>query len=233
LVDVQSHRRDDTAPGPAAVTYLRDTLGARRVFVVNDGGANAGVADAVRDGLGPDLLAGSETVAPDQQDFTATVDAVFDVGADAVYFGGGYEAAGHLVSALRATGFEGDFMMPESVNEARLTLKAGAANAQGAFLTCHCALVGASPDFVSAFRAATDGADPPAYAPEVYDATNIVLSGIESGVAGRAEMIGYVRSYAGEGISRPIAFDDNGQIVGNPSYIYEVSNGEAVFLIPG
>ena len=88
----------------------RTTLGAKKVFVVDDASEyGKGIADGVAEDLG-DLVVDTDTVQLKQTDFSATVTKVKASGADALFYGGYYAEAGLLVKQLRAGGWEGTFV---------------------------------------------------------------------------------------------------------------------------
>src|SRR5262249_15636870 len=95
---------------PAAAKYIKDTLGAKKVCVVDDASDyGAGIAEGVNTGLGP-LVVDTDTVQQKQTDFSATVTKVKSSGADTLFYGGYYPEAGLLVKQLRAGGWNGYFV---------------------------------------------------------------------------------------------------------------------------
>lgn len=219
---------DDRAQGPAAAKYLTDTVGAGAVAVVDDGGAyGKPIAKAVATGLGS-ALASTATIAGGPDGLSTVVSAITGSGADAVYFAGRPTTGGRLLAALRAAGYQGTFLAAEALNTPRLLGTAGKDAAQGAMFSCSCAPPDISAQFLAGYKAAAGGADPPAYAPEAYDATRIFLKGLAAGARERPAMAAYVRAFSGEGISKQIAFDANGNIVGTPTYFYRIDSGRPV-----
>ena len=101
----------DEPQGAAAANYIKDTLKAKKVFVVDD-------ASGVRQVPGREGRAGSwrsgrraPTLSRQKQtDFGPTVTKVKASGADALWFGGYYAEAGLLAKQLRAGGWKGTFL---------------------------------------------------------------------------------------------------------------------------
>jgi len=90
----------DAVQGQAAADYLYNTLGARRLAVMHDGGAyGQGLADVVRQeftDLGGEVVA-YEGITVGEADYSATLSAVAAQDPDALYFGG-YVAEGVVLA---------------------------------------------------------------------------------------------------------------------------------------
>ena len=56
-------------------------------------------------------MVGTDSIDPKATDYSATVTKVKDSGADAVFFGGYYEAAGRLAKQLADAGVDGDLRL--------------------------------------------------------------------------------------------------------------------------
>jgi branched-chain amino acid transport system substrate-binding protein len=192
---------DDQAD--AAARYLKG----RKTFVVGDETTfGADVADRIAKEVS---LAGRVKVASDRKDFTAVAEQVAGSGADAVYFAGIGDDGGLFVKALRAvdkkiTIVGGDRLIASSFFDG-----AGDADA-GVVATCPCVptAVGVA-HFDSEFQARY-GTGPGFYAPEAYDATQILLSGIRAGRTSREDLLDWVDGYDADGISRHLHFAANG-----------------------
>jgi branched-chain amino acid transport system substrate-binding protein len=126
------------------------------------------------------------------------------------------------LSRLKQSGFTGRFLMAEAFAAPRMLTTISKAAAAGAEIMCTCAPATGDQAFADAYRAKF-GVDPIAFAPETYDATWILLKGISAGNVTREDLANYVRSYSGVGITKPIAFDDNGDVRGQPSYVYKLN----------
>ena len=107
---------------------------------------------------------------------------------------------------------------------------AGAANAEGAILTCPC-VPGekAGGTFAADYKTAT-GRDPGTYSAEAFDAANILLAGIKAGNTTRAKLETFVDGYTGQGVTTKFKFQENGEI--DPASVaiwaYKVEGGKIV-----
>jgi branched-chain amino acid transport system substrate-binding protein len=214
---------NDSAQGAADAKYIQDTAKASKVYVIDDGSDyGKGLASYVNKGLGS-AVTGTDTVQTGQTDFSATVAKVTGSGADAVFYGGYYAEAGLLVKQLRQAGYKGLFMSGDGSEDPAFVKAAGAEAANGAILS---APAGPAPaDFNTKYKA-VNGTDSGLYSSQSYDATNIILAGVEAGKTSHQDLNDFIGSYTGDGVSGPIAFDSNGDIKTSTIYAYKVENGK-------
>jgi branched-chain amino acid transport system substrate-binding protein len=205
---------NDDAQGQADAMYLTEKAGASKVFVIDDGqDYSKGLAGTVQEALG-DALVDSDQISVGQTDMSAAVTKVKASGADAVFYGGYYTEAGLLAKALRQGGFEGTFMSGDGSEDPNFVKVAGADAANDAVLS---APAGPPPaDFGASGL----------YATQSYDATNIFLAALEDGASTPEEINDFIGSYTADGVSGPIAFDENGDIVESKIYAYFVKDGK-------
>jgi branched-chain amino acid transport system substrate-binding protein len=205
---------NDDAQGKADAAYLTGDAGATKVYVVDDGqDYSKGLAGTVKEALGGSL-ADSDQISVGQTDMSAVVTKVKASGADAVFYGGYYTEAGLLAKALRQGGFKGTFMSGDGSEDPNFVKVAGADAAEGAVLS---APAGPPP---------ADFAASGLYATQSYDATNIFLAALDDGASTAEEINTFIGGYTGDGVSGPIAFDENGDIKESKIYAYFVKNGE-------
>lgn len=219
---------NDATQGPAAAAYIQDTVGAESVFVIDDASEyGAGLAGIVKENLG-DAVSGEDTIQVGQTDFAATVTAVNDSEADAVFFGGYYAEAALLVRQLRSSNFEGTFVVADGVKDPGFI--DGARNAaQGTVITCPC-IPGDDPtvkEFADAYEAEF-GELPGTYAAEAYDAASIFLDGIAAGNGTREDMLAFINDYDEAGVTKQLSFDEAGEPAEVKVYAYKVEGGEIV-----
>jgi branched-chain amino acid transport system substrate-binding protein len=148
---------DESHQGPADANYLVKTLGNKSVAVLDDNSTyGAGLASAF---AGQVTKAGGSIAVtgkldPNGEDYVTSVNKVTSSHADAVFFGGYYDAAGRLIHQLKAAGFTGTFMSGDGSEDAAFISAAGGATyADGAYLSCPCADETSNPSaqsFVSA-----------------------------------------------------------------------------------
>ena len=214
---------NDEAQGEADASYLTDTVGAKKVFVIDDGqDYSVGLADVVADGLG-DSLADRDQIQVGQVDMSAVVTTVKSSGADAVFYGGYYTEAGLLVKQLRQDGFKGTFMSGDGSEDPAFVEAAGPEAAEGAILSAPAAPAPA--DFNDKYKE-LNGTDSGLYSTQAYDAANIFLAALEDGASTPEEVNDFIGSYSGDGVSGPIEFDENGDITSSTIYAYFVKDGK-------
>ncbi|MDO7869396.1 branched-chain amino acid ABC transporter substrate-binding protein [Nocardioides jiangxiensis] len=200
--------------GKAGVSYLTGTIGAKKVFVVDDGqDYSKGLAATVKKALGSNMV-DSDQISVGDTNMSAVVQAVKASGADAVYYAGYYTEAGLLVKQLRQGGFKGTYMSGDGSEDPHFVQVAGPQAAEGAILT---APAGPAPKSFDATGL---------YATQAYDASNIFLAAVEKGVKTEKDLNDFIGSYTGEGVSGPIAFDDKGDIKQTTIYAYFVKDGK-------
>lgn len=218
---------NDATQGPAAAAYIKDTLKAASVFVIDDASEyGAGLAGIVEKDLGG-AVKGTDTIQQKQTDFSATVTKVTDAKPDAVFFGGYYAEATILIGQLRDGGFDGKFIVADGVKDPAFLDAKDAA--EGTIITCPC-IPDTDPavaDFAADYQAEF-GEAPGTYAAEAYDAASIFLAGIEDGIDNRADMLEFVNDYDEKGITKQLKFDDKGEPADVHVYAYTVKGGAIV-----
>jgi branched-chain amino acid transport system substrate-binding protein len=219
---------DDQAD--AGARYLRDTVKAKHVFVVDDGtDYGVDVATRVSRTLGRSV-AGHASSSEDTKDWSPVVAKIKASGADAVYFGGWQEDTATFVKKLRASLPTIPVMSGDKVITETFRKTAGAAG-RGTYATCPCVPINAGLDvFRSQFKARY-GTTPNYYAPEAYDAARIVLAGLRSGVRTRAAMLEFVNGWDEDGLGRHIRFGPGGGLAVKELNVwaYRSDNGDGYF----
>ncbi len=225
---------DDSFQGPGDADYMVKVLGAKQVAVIDDNSTyGAGLATAFAAQVPKDggTVAVTDHVNPSGADYGSTVNKIVSSKATAVFYGGYYDAAGRLIKQLKAAGFKGQFMSGDGSEDARFVTNAGgAANADGAYLTCACADETHNPAaqaFVSAYQAMFSTA-PAIYSAEAYDATNFVLAAIKSGATTGPAINAYLANNSYVGITKTVKFLPDGNVSGGTIYVYKVENGQIV-----
>lgn len=214
---------NDATQAPAAAKYIKETLGAKKVFVVDDASEYGKyIADGVASELG-DLVVDTDTVQQKQTDFGPTVTKIKASGADALWYGGYYTEAGLLVKQLRAAGWKGTFLSGDGSNDPGFVEAAGAAAAEGAILTCPCAP--STDDFIAKYTE-VNNTEPGTYSAEGYDAATVLLQGIEDGNTDREALLDWVNNYDDEGLTKHIKWDESGEVSEVVIYAYKVTDGK-------
>ena len=221
---------NDFSQGPAAATYIKDTLKAQKVFVVDDQSAyGAGLADIVKEDLAA-LVVASDKATDNQNEFGGIISKVKTSGATALFYGGYTEEASPFLKQLRASGWTGTFVGGDGIYDANMLSVTGNADVEGTVATCPCApATEAKGTFVQDFQAKYNEA-PGVYADVAYDVTKIFLEAIGEGKSTREDIQAFITSYnkAGPATGVTYQWDDKGEL--NPDQVrvwaYKATNGE-------
>lgn len=211
---------NDGVQGPAVANYLKNTLGKTKVCVVDDStDYGLGLAQAVRQTLGPVAdSACNISVKKGDKDFSAAVTQIKGASPDAVFYSGYYSEAAPFVQQIRDGGVEATFVSADGSKDPEFVKQAGESS-RGALLSCPCGP--ATAEFADEYSQKF-GQDPGTYSTEGYDLGTILLKGIDSGAITREALLGYVRTYEGQGVARKYQWTDNGELTTNLIWMYDV-----------
>lgn len=211
---------NDGVQGPSVANYLKNTLGHKKVCVIDDStDYGLGLAQSVRETLGPVAdSACNISVKKGDKDFSAAVTQVKGANPDSVFFAGYYAEAAPLVQQLKDGGFEGVFASADGTKDPEFVKQAGEAS-KDAVLACPCGpATGAFADeYTKAFNQ-----EPGTYSVEGYDLGTIMLKGIDSGKITRPDLLEFVRTYDGQGLGRKYQWTPTGELTTNLIWIYKV-----------
>ncbi|MDQ3678946.1 MAG: branched-chain amino acid ABC transporter substrate-binding protein [Actinomycetota bacterium] len=210
------------------------------VFVHDNSEYGKGLTDDVRkeaQGLNVRIAGATRTLDPKAQDFSSVVTDVKSSGAGLVFYGGYYAEAGRFKKQLTDAGVTAKFVSGDGSLDKGFIEAAGAANAEGARLTCPCNLAlesstGPLKEFFDNYTQKI-GREPGLYSAEGYDSAKILIKGIKAGNDTRDKLLRYVEDETGihEGVSKPIQFEPNGNLKSTPSFfVFEVKDGKIVPL---
>ncbi len=217
---------NDAVQGPAAAKFITGKLGAKKVYIVQDDSEyGIGLGKTTADGLG-DALAGTDKVTQGQKDFSATISKIMNSKADAVFYSGYYAEGAPFDQQLVNKGYTGTFIGPDGLKDDQFIKQAGDAS-KNAYFTCPCIPGELIPSFASAYKSLTN-MDPGTYSIEGYDATTVLLAGIDAGKQDRASLLEWVKSYDKDGLSKHYKWDDKGELQAPTVYGYKVENGKIV-----
>jgi ABC-type branched-subunit amino acid transport system substrate-binding protein len=201
----------DIDQADAAVRYLTKVAKVGKTFVVDDGSTyGSSVAGEVHSKLG-DGSAGTATI-DSTGEYADVVKKIVDSGADSVYYGGYYEDGGAFVKQLRQASRGLPIVSGDRVFTDLFVDSAGKDAAEGVVITCPCippsqARGSFAQDYKSRYNEAAGY-----YAPEAYDAANILLAGLHAGNGSRSDLLAFVDGYDGDGVSRHIRFGEHGDL---------------------
>jgi branched-chain amino acid transport system substrate-binding protein len=211
---------NDGVQGPSVANYMKNTLGDKKVCVVDDStDYGTGLAKAVRDTLADVALSGCNiSVKKGDKDFSAAVTQIMNQKPNTVVYASYYTEAALLLQQLREAGYTGLFSGPDGLKDPQF-VKAAGESAKGAVLSCPCGpATGAFGDaYTKQF-----GQAPGTYSLEAYDLTTILLKGIDSGAVTRPALLDFVRNYDGQGEARNYQWTDKGELTSDLIWIYKV-----------
>ncbi|MFF2345266.1 branched-chain amino acid ABC transporter substrate-binding protein [Pseudarthrobacter sp. NPDC058119] len=222
---------NDAVQGPAAAKFLTGKLGAKKVYLVqDDSDYGIGLGTSTSAGLGS-ALAGTEKVTTGQKDFSAVISKIMNAKADAVFYSGYYAEGAPFDQQLVGKGFTGTFVAPDGVKDDQFIKQAGDAS-NNAYFTCPCLPGELIPEFATAYKDVSKGAEPGTYSIEGYDAATVLLSGIDAGKQSRADLLAWVKAYDKDGLSKHYKWDAKGELQAPTVYGYKVENGKIVPVGP-
>ena len=211
---------NDGVQGPSVANYLKNTVGDKKVCVVDDStDYGSGLAKAVRDTLGPVAdSACNISVKKGDKDFSAAVTQVKGQSPDSVFYSGYYSEAAPFVQQLRDAGFAGKFVSADGTKDPEFVKQAGDAS-KDAVLSCPCGPASAafSDEYTKKFSQA-----PGTYSTEGYDLGTILAKGIDSGAVTREALLDFVKKYEGQGVARKYQWTDTGELTTTLIWIYKV-----------
>jgi branched-chain amino acid transport system substrate-binding protein len=225
---------DDAVQGAGLTDYITKVLESKKVAYVNDNSEyGKGLADgtqALLEKAGV-TTAATAVVDPKSQDFSAAVNTVKAAEPDLVFYGGYYAEAGRLRKQLVDAGVDSQFLSGDGSLDPGFIESAGAGG-DGAQISCPCNLATEDSsdsklaDFATAYQETNDVAAG-TYSTEGYDATNMLIEGIKAGNTDRAKLLDYVEGIdTYDGISKPISFEDNGNVKATDVFVFEVKDGK-------
>jgi len=221
---------NDAVQGPAAARFMTNTLGAQKVCVVRDDSSyGQGLATEVTKALGG-AAACQEEVKTGQREFSAAIGALQSASPDAIFYSGYYDEGAPFAQQLRDAGIEAELVVPDGVKDPVFVQNAGEAS-DGVYMTCPCLPGDVFPEFTDAYKAKWNVA-PQTYSAEAYDATTILLRGLDQGISDRAGLLDFVKSYDGQGLTKHFKWNANGELTETPVWTYVVKDGQIQRLAP-
>jgi branched-chain amino acid transport system substrate-binding protein len=211
---------NDGVQGPSVANYMKNTLGNKKVCVVDDStDYGLGLAKAVRETLGS-VANGScnISVKKGDKDFSAAVTQVKGASPDAVFYSGYYSEAAPFVQQLRDGGVTATFVSADGTKDPEFVKQAGGAS-KDALLSCPCGP--ATGSFADEYKKKFNQ-EPGTYSTEGYDLGTILVKGIDSGAITRPALLDYVRNYNGQGVARKYQWTPEGELTTTLIWMYKV-----------
>jgi branched-chain amino acid transport system substrate-binding protein len=222
----------DDAQGAEAAAYMEKGLKAKKIYLVDDKSEyGVGLADVIAKSL---ATKPTREGIPVTKDYSTIAQKVSSSGADVLFYSGYYAELALLAKALKAAGYKGAIVSGDGANDDQLITQAGAANAEGIYLTCPCNDANVDPnatEFTKAYKAKFN-TNPGTYSPESYDAANAIIAAMKSidGDITREKVVEAVRTIDYKGITKQIKFESNGEVSGKTIFVYQVKGGKRAIL---
>lgn len=211
---------NDDAQGAAVGKYLTNTLGKKKVCVIEDDSAyGVGLAAVVTKSLGSAAdSACSGNVKTGERDFSAIISKVTAASPDAVFYAGYYAEAAPLAQQLKSAAPNVTFASGDGTNDPQFVAQAGD-SAKGAYLSCPCGPAPATlaKEYQAAFNQASG-----VYSVQAYDIASIMMKGIEEGNTTRPKLLEFIRTYKGQGLAGPYSWTPDGELTSSLIWVYEV-----------
>jgi ABC-type branched-subunit amino acid transport system substrate-binding protein len=230
---------NDTAQAPAAARYLYVKSKRRKAFVIDDKQTyGASLVQSFKKAFGEEggAIVGESHVDAGRRDFSTQVSQAVNAGADVVYYGGLYDAAGPLSKQLHAAssgvllaGGDGIF------SDTYATVAGDGADGD------ICIAGGAVPDslpsaetYIKDYKAAGYNSSYSSYGGYAYDATSALIQAFKSlhvdpsdtvPSAKRESLRAAVQNVDFDGVMGKVRFDANGDAVSQAVTVYRLSGG--------
>lgn len=227
---------NDNDQGPAVADYLIRAKGAKTAFVINDDQEySVGIADAAAKQFeNKGVTVTRDQFAKGASDFSSTVTKVKAANPDVIFYGGYAAEAGPLTKQLRDGGVTATFASGDGSTEQSYIDSAGAAQAEGAILSCPCIIpigeqTGKLKDLADRYKAKF-GTDPAIYFSEGYDAATLFINAIKSGATTGEAINTFLSTATLDGVSKQIKFKPNGEVEATDVYLYTPKAGKLASL---
>ncbi|ETA02290.1 branched chain amino acid ABC transporter substrate-binding protein [Frankia sp. CcI156] len=226
----------DTVQGKAAADYIATVLKATKVYSLDDkseyGTGLSGALEAELKAKG--VNATHDGINP-TKDYTSEATKIIAAAPEVLYYSGYYPEFALLSKALKGKGFTGKIISGDGSLDPQYVAQAGAAAAEGAYLTCPCGDANTDPkaaSFVASYKKVNNGTKPGTYSGEAYDAT-LALADVFKKLGKdvtRESVTGAFGSVNFPGITKTVVFEPNGEVKGSNVFVYQVKGGQITVL---
>ena len=236
--------RDD-AQGPAGAKYAIETLGAKKIFIIQDKTAyGSGIADAFKvaaEEAGAEIV-GYEGITVGEKDFNGVINQVLTKNPDLIYFGGIYSEAGIIIKQARDKGIDVPIMGGDGMDSSGLVDIAGDAvvNTYITSVAGDSTATEAGQKFVEDYKAKFNK-NAEAFSVYGYDAMGVILQAIENAINENdgkipskekvAEAVRSVKDY--QGVLTNVTFDEIGDNTNAKIYLYKFNEASYPGILEG
>lgn len=221
--------RDDQQ-GPADADFIVKTGGCKNVGVMDDKSTyGQGLADAVNGQVSKDggTVVDREHVDATQSDFSAQLTTMKGHSPDVIFYGGYSPQFGPLVQQARRLGIKAIFVSGDGSQDPE-SIKLAGSDAEGQFASNAGPAPSLQPGY-AAFQTAYKARFKQEifqYAPQAFDATNIILNAIKTAGADKAAIraaVAATNNY--QGVAQTYSFTGTGDVKESIFTIYKVESG--------
>ncbi|MFJ3963365.1 ABC transporter substrate-binding protein [Streptomyces sp. NPDC090036] len=236
----------DVDQGPFAARHLHGTAKKTKVYVVDDASAHG---TALTSGFTAEFtklggtVVGTEQIDPAERAFTGLATRVQSSGADAVYFGGYYDAAAPLSQQLKQAGVNVPLMGGDGIfDQQYLTTNPKAEGDLATNIGVSAEESAAGQDFLARYGNAGYPEAAGWYGPYAYDATWTLIEAVKAVATAnggtlppdsRAKMPQAVTRLAFDGVTGRVAFNGDGDTVNRRLTAYAVKDGKWAIVTSG
>ncbi|MFD7440318.1 branched-chain amino acid ABC transporter substrate-binding protein [Streptomyces sp. NPDC059909] len=231
----------DAIQGPFAAQYLFNDAKKKKVFVVDDkktyGAGLAATFKAEFTKLGG-AVAGEDHVDPDTKDFSSVVTKIKASGADVVYYGGEYPAAGPLSKQIKKAGAKIPLVGGDGIYSADF-IKLSGKEGEGDLATSVGAPVETLPsakEFVANYKEAGYKEAYEAYGGYSYDSAWAIIEAVKKIVDdnggklpeskdARAKVLDAMKGVSFDGVTGKVSFDEFGDATNKQLTVYAYKAG--------
>ncbi|MFE5797666.1 branched-chain amino acid ABC transporter substrate-binding protein [Streptomyces sp. NPDC056503] len=230
----------DAIQGPFAAQYVFKDAKKTKAFIIDDkktyGAGLAGTFKGEWEKLGGKVV-GTQHIDPDTKDFSAVATQVKNSGADVVYYGGEYPAAGPLAKQIKEAGAKVTVVGGDALFSPEYVKLAGAAAAEGDIATSVGAPIeslNSAKEFLANYKAENYKEAFEAYGGYSYDSTWSIIEAVKKVVDGnggklpedaRAKVVDALQGVSFEGVTGSVAFDEFGDTTNKQLTVYQVKGG--------
>ncbi|MEU3478616.1 branched-chain amino acid ABC transporter substrate-binding protein [Streptomyces sp. NPDC033754] len=228
----------DAIQGPFAAQYVFNEAKKTKAFIIDDkktyGAGLAGTFKGEFEKLGGKVL-DTEHINPDTKDFSAVATKVKSSGADVVYYGGEYPAAGPLAKQIKEAGAKVVVVGGDAIYSPEYVKLGGAAATNGDIATSVGAPIeslASAKDFLANYKAKGYKEAYEAYGGYAYDSTWAIIEAVKKATEGnggkvpeRAKVVEAMQGVSFEGVTGKVSFDEFGDTTNKQLTVYKVEGG--------
>ena len=227
----------DSAQGPAIADFLISAKSPKKAFVISDDQEySVGLADAVNQQLtSKGVAVQRDQFAQASSDYSSSIAKIKADNPDVIFFGGYYAQGGRLLKQIRDAGVSVVFATGDGSFDVGLINGAGPAAAEGAVISCPCAVPsanatqGALKKFYDDYKTKFN-LDPAVYSTEGYDAATAYIQAVQAGNTTADTINTFLATISYQGIAKPVKFQPDGDVVSTDIFVYQVQNGKLSLL---